>query len=514
MGPRRAGRMYLSLRAGPMYFYGDTQEYPTMIRYTIPTSPRTRARPSALALVAPLLLLAVTALHAQEPGPLNFAYAYSVFELDDTSSLVELNYQYSERGLTYERVDGRHIGSLMIGFRVWDSTGRIVADHNWITTSPRPEEGDEDHALLGVKVFGFRPGTYKARIAFADENNPGRRDSADFTLGVRKFPKNRIALSDVQIISEITPSTDETNRFYKNGYIIYPNVLSAIEPPFLLLNSYLEIYNANTAPTSQFEIVYSLADTNRTIFYQKEEKRDRPASQAIVDVHSLILDELPSGTYLLLVKAFAGLRGTATDSALIWRSLTIYNPDKDSMLANGRATAIGTTSAVDPLYAGMNEKELDREFNMNRHIALDRERQMYTELAGAEAKARFLSEFWQRRDPDLATPQNELREEYQKRIDAANALYREPLVDAGYQTDRGRVLLKYGKPDQVDRHYYDRNRKPYEIWYFSKDNLRFVFVDRSSTGKFVLVHSENAPGEVRQDNWEKLFATVHEYLDN
>ena len=463
--------------------------------------------------VAAALLLSTAFARAQAPGSLNFAYSTTVYALDDTSSLVELDYQYTDKGLTYKRVDGRTVGQILISFTVQDSLGRYLLDNEWITTSAEPEKGDEDHLLLGVKLFGIRPGTHRARIAYQDVADPTRRDSAEFTLAVRKFG-SRLALSDVQVISEITPSDDASNRFYKNGYIIYPNVLSSIEPPFLLLNSYLEVYNAHAAPTSQFEIIYALADSMGTLFYQKDEKRDRPTASAIIDVHSIVLDELPSGSYFLLVKAFNGLRGTASDSATVVRPFTIVNPDKDAQLAStSPAPAGGATTDIDPLYAGRNEAELETDFAMLKHITVEREREIWRGLSGADAKARFLTDFWVRRDPDPGTPVNELREEYGRRIEAANALYREPLVEHGYQSDRGRVMLQYGKPDQIERHYYDKNRRPFEIWIFSKDNYQFVFVDRSGMGRFVMVHSD-APGEVRQENWERLYATVHEYMDN
>jgi GWxTD domain-containing protein len=481
-------------------------------------SPRHRAaRRVVAALAAPLLLLMLaTVASAQEPGPLGFAYSYSVFALDDTASVVELTYQYSERGLSYERVDGREIGRLIVGLQVWDSTGRALVESEWITTNARAAKGEEDHALLGVKVFGLRPGRHRARISYRDVADESRTDADTFDLVVRKFLPNRIAISDVQVISEIAPSTDQSNRFYKNGYVIYPNVLSTIEPPFLLLNSYLEIYNAHQIPTSQYDVSYAIADAKGRIFYKQEETRERPTADAIVDVHSTIVEELPSGSYFYIVKVFGGLKRTATDSAMVVRAISIVNtPERDSELlasVRGAGGSNGTTEA-DPMYAGMTEEELDREFQMLRHIALEQEKGIWSELKGADGKARFLTEFWGRRDPVASTPENELRSEYQKRIETANALYREPLMDHGYQSDRGRILLKYGKPDNIERHYYDKNRRPYEIWHFSKDHLEFAFVDRSNNGRFQLVHS-NAPGEVRNESWERLFATIHEYMDN
>lgn len=453
---------------------------------------------------------------AQQPAPLAFAYSYNVFALDDTSSLVELDYQYSERGLAYQKVDGKTVGRLFLRFVIWDSTGQPLLVSSWITTSAPPQQGDEDHALLGVKLFGVRPGHHKAQILYEDAGNQSHRDSATFDLNVRTFAGGAITLSDVQVISEIAPSNDKTNRFYKNGYVIYPNVLSVIEPPFLLLNTYLEVNNAHTSPVSQYELSYAIADSTRKLIYQKDEQHDRPTASAIIDVHSIVVDELPSGNYYLVVKAFAGLRGTARDSSMVIRTFEIINPDKDSAmaqaLASGGGSNSGTEMQVDPQYAGMTAEELDREFVRFKHLTIESDRPIWDKLDGAAAKARFLTEFWMKRDPNPGTAANELRDEYLVRIETVDKLYREPHGSSGSNTDRGRIYLKYGKPDEIERHYMDPNRKPYEVWYYSKDNEQVAFVDKSGIGKFVLVHS-TITGEPKQDDWLTRFATVHENFD-
>ena len=489
-----------------MYYAADLLEYHAMNFF-----PRLNLRRIAGAIVclSGLALLAAPAV-AQQPGPMGFAFAHNVYALSDTSSLIELTYQYAARGLKYERIDGRRIGRLLVAFRIWDSTGKLIIEDAWVTSSAEPDKDDEDHALLGVKLFGVRPGKHRAQIMYEDMSNARQSDSATFELPVRSFAGGGIALSDIQVISEITPSDDQSNRFYKNGYVIYPNVLSTIEPPFLLLNTYLEIYRANTVPTSEFEMIYALSDSSGRVIYAKEEKRPRPTADAIVDVHSLVIDELPSGTYSLVVKAYAGLRGAASDSAMVVRWFTVSNPDKDVQLASAGATTVPVE--VDPMYAGLTEPELDAEFERFKYITVAREREIWSSLNGASAKARFMTEFWHRRDPDPGTAKNELREDYLARIAVADKMYNEPLVDAGHKSDRGRVMLQYGKPNEVDRHYFDKNRKPYEIWHYQKDGEMFVFVDRSGMGRFVLVHS-TAPGEVRQENWLTLYATVHENFD-
>jgi GWxTD domain-containing protein len=60
----------------------------------------------------------------------------------------------------------------------------------------------------------------------------------------------------------------------------------------------------------------------------------------------------------------------------------------------------------------------------------------------------FQKLFWARRDPDLATPENEFQAQYLKDVAEADRTYRLP-AHAGSTTDCGRVFILLGKPDEV-----------------------------------------------------------------
>ena len=101
------------------------------------------------------------------------------------------------------------------------------------------------------------------------------------------------------------------------------------------------------------------------------------------------------------------------------------------------------------------------------------------------------------------TPRNEFKMEYFERVAYANAHFKYNFKE-GWQTDRGRVYVTYGKPDDVERHPFEADQRAYEIWKY--DNLEggveFVFVDLSNAmNDYGLVHS-TARNELRDDNWK------------
>jgi hypothetical protein len=76
----------------------------------------------------------------------------------------------------------------------------------------------------------------------------------------------------------------------------------------------------------------------------------------------------------------------------------------------------------------------------------------------------------------------------------------------GCETDRGRIYLKYGKPDVISENRHEPSAYPYEIWQYYKienqSNRKFVFYNPDLvTNDYILLHS-NLTGEVSDPQWE------------
>ena len=85
-----------------------------------------------------------------------------------------------------------------------------------------------------------------------------------------------------------------------------------------------------------------------------------------------------------------------------------------------------------------------------RWIITDEERQTFKRLSNDEERDQFIEQFWLRRDPTPDTVENEFKEEHYRRIAYANEHYASGVP--GWRTDRGRIYVMYGPPDEVDSH--------------------------------------------------------------
>jgi GWxTD domain-containing protein len=85
-----------------------------------------------------------------------------------------------------------------------------------------------------------------------------------------------------------------------------------------------------------------------------------------------------------------------------------------------------------------------------RWIITDEERAAFKQLSNDEERDNFIEAFWQRRDPTPDTVENEFKEEHYRRIEYANEHFAAGIP--GWKTDRGKMYIMYGPPDEIDAH--------------------------------------------------------------
>ena len=115
------------------------------------------------------------------------------------------------------------------------------------------------------------------------------------------------------------------------------------------------------------------------------------------------------------------------------------------------------------------------------YIANEAELQALRMAAPADREAAW-DAFWEQRDPTPGDGLNEYKEEFLRRVQVANDRF--SVVRKGWRSDRGRIYILYGEPDQID---HERTNRATEIWHYDQLGRRFVFVDRGGYGDYELV---------------------------
>ncbi len=120
-----------------------------------------------------------------------------------------------------------------------------------------------------------------------------------------------------------------------------------------------------------------------------------------------------------------------------------------------------------------------------KYIATKPEIAEIEKLEGEDARKAYWETFWRRRDPNPDTPENEARDEFYQRVQYANQHFSKGAQ--GWKTAMGRTYIVHGRPDEVVRNPFNFDRPPEEIWYYYREHLTFVFVDKDGFGRYELV---------------------------
>jgi GWxTD domain-containing protein len=134
------------------------------------------------------------------------------------------------------------------------------------------------------------------------------------------------------------------------------------------------------------------------------------------------------------------------------------------------------------------------------YIITDEEKAAFKRMSTDEERENFIEQFWLRRDPTPDTAENEYKEEHYRRIAYANERFASGI--AGWRTDRGRIYITFGPPDEIEDHssggMYQRpieegggstSTFPFQKWRYRYlegmgNDIQIEFVDPTMTGEF------------------------------
>lgn len=448
--------------------------------------------------------------HAQElPVTLNVDHA--VFAYSEDASLLELYLAVEAATLDFERDSAGFRAELPLDIALRRSATAALqgvsdqvawADSIVLNFSlPDTTNLSEGQHFIHQLRTAVPPGEYELSLSVPASAAHGRqllelrRDILVPELG----DDGRVALSDVTLASEIQPGNDRTNPFFKNGLVIRPNANLLFGQGLDQLYYYAEAYGVNELAGSDgnYTVYTYVSEANRPQPVADLSRRlDREARTPDVLVGQFDVGALPSGSYFLRLAVLNEENEAVVEQA---RKFFVYNPGVE----RERPPAVDIDFEASQ-YATMTQEDVEQSFEHIAIIANESEQRRMRRLADLEARQRFLKEFWDKRDDNPATTINEFRDEFYRRLQYVNDRYssnRQP----GWKTDRGRTVIRYGMPANIEPHLYDRDAAPHEIWQYNsipgEGQAIFVFADLNGFGLFELIHSSVA-GERSIPNWE------------
>lgn len=298
---------------------------------------------------------------------------------------------------------------------------------------------------LSYRSFNLTPGKYFIKTTVTDRES--QRESSSSNEVEVKDLSAKPSISDIMLISKKT-TVDNKDK-------VIPNVSGNISESEGKIKLYFEIYSDSLI---QSNIEYDVLTNDRKLILEKsgEQLLNKGKTQIYFTISDTVLG---IGHYLVEVK---------------------LRSDKDSVIATTLKPFYSRWVGLPPSVENIDEAIAQLEYIANPE-ELD---YMKAGKNEDEKTSRFL-EFWKKKDPSPGNDENEVFEEYYRRVRFANEHFSH--YSEGWKSDRGMVYIILGAPNNIDRHPFEYDSKPYVIWQYYELNKNFTFVDQTGFGDYRLL---------------------------
>jgi GWxTD domain-containing protein len=175
--------------------------------------------------------------------------------------------------------------------------------------------------------------------------------------------------------------------------------------------------------------------------------------------------------------------------------VTLPAANKPRFIAASFSIALALLLAASLAYGTQKKPKLEKSYRewLERDVACiitKEERDEFQRLATDDARDKFISDFWDVRNPDPGAPENSYKDEIYRRIAFANARFGTGSGAEGWRSDRGRTYITLGEPQQKQVFRNSANLYPIEIWFYGNANpalppgFYVMFYQREGSGDY------------------------------
>lgn len=298
---------------------------------------------------------------------------------------------------------------------------------------------------LSLRSFNLEPGKYLMRTAFEDVDSR-KEYAAENVINVRKL-EQEFAMSDIMLISKQTVIEGSSK--------IIPNVSRNVAAKKDGIPFFFEVYSSMPR---EVKIEYSVLDNGKDKVYKEEVARQIDSGRTQI-FHNIKDVDLGLGNYILA----ADVKDDKNDLAV-------------STIKNFVSRWMGVPTSI---------RDLDKAIAQMVYIATSSELDEINDSKSKEEKIQKYLAYWKKKDPDPQSEDNPVFDEYYRRVVFANENFSHYVE--GWRTDRGMVFIILGAPNNIDRHPFEYDSKPYEVWEYYELNKSFVFLDETGFGDYRLI---------------------------
>lgn len=413
------------------------------------------------------------------------------FYAPEIGHYLEVYIEFAGYTTQFVSCEGGQKATVVVDIAIADSTGKSVFQDLYALDSPISIDSTQNNFLEIIRT-PLKVGSYTLSIILEDANRAKSSISGTLPLQISDFAQS-LTFSSIELV-DLAIESNENNRFTKSGFYIIPLLKNYFNKEMNNLPFYTEIYGAKGAILFEREVINAETGQN----YPALNFKDTLSAQTVIPLLQQIdITDLTSGTYQFQLSAKDLQTGQTS------RQTFDFERFNDSEIAFDIASMV-----LDPAFqASLHSDSVAYYLESLIPIAKPGEIRSLIELLKHKDEAQMrqhLQAFWYQTSGAKAYEQWLA---YQTQVRSVEKYYANNYME-GFETDRGRVYLKYGQPSSIVVKESSPSEYPYEIWTYNKigiySNRRFVFYNPDLvTNNYRLLHSDMV-GELRNPAWQQV----------
>ena len=416
----------------------------------------------------------------------------------ETGNYAEIQIQFVGYSLKYEPTAGGLHSKVAIDIVAVNAANDTLVADAYVLESPVMRDSIIED-FFDIIRFPLAPGKYTVHISLLDLVGNTGEMRGEIEMQIPTYAR-KISVSDI-LIAEYANKTVEPTVFSKSGYDIIPRISNFYPTDLTSLPYYSELYNSDMLPDSLFAVrqrIISTTDSKEILEFTRYNKLE--TAPVVPLFRNIDISKLPSGSYRLELAILDRSHVEQGDAAYYYFERINESEEYaniDDIVLNPEFQALVTDDSIGYYLASLIPIARPAEIkNILENIK-----------SGSKENCRkHLQQFW------IQTSGNNAFNawvDYKKQVTMVEKLYGNNFQD-GYETDRGRVYLQYGPPNNIITRETSPSEYPYEIWHYYKikmfSNKRFVFYNPDLVNKgYRLLHSDMV-GEQQNYRWPQALA--------
>jgi len=442
-----------------------------------------------------LLLLCLSNLGFTQTTKLKAYLDTKQFYSLETGNYLEIHLQFVGASAKFVPVHNGIQASILIRFDIQNDKNELLTRDEYVLESPIAEDSIQDD-FYEIERLSLPAGKYKLGIFLSDVNRENSTVSAQVDISIDEMGKGT-QLSDIQI-ADYAYKTEKITNFYKSGYHIVPLISTFFPSTLNKIPAYFEVYNASKSGDTTVRILQKVINTETSRELLDYREVTNYSSKPMIPVFKILnIENIPSGNYEL---SYTVINSKQTELAS-----RHYIFDRTNDLIE---VITDENLVLDPAFqASIPEDSVD--YYLESLIPIAKPAEIKNIIASLKTHSnekcrKHIQAFWV-----FSAPKNSYEAwlAYKAQVQQVEKAYGNNFQE-GFETDRGRVYLKYGTPSSVVAKENSPLEYPYEIWTYNKikqfSNKRFIFYNPDLVNNaYRLLHSDML-GELKNPAWQQI----------